>query len=171
MKKLSQLNETTWGGMVRRSNSQIEVRKENRVEILYIPKTIDELREIINIEIKNQGGKDIDLRMIDVSKIENMKYTFHNYSSIQFLNLSNWDVSNITDMKCMFSGCTSLQSLDVSNWDVSKVEKTRGMFYECSSLQFLDLSDWDVSNLVDMKYMFEDCSIQYKKEGNKLIRI
>ena len=45
------------------------------------------------------------------------------------------------------------------------------MFYKCNSLKSIDVSNWDVSNVKDMHSMFKNCNFDYKKEGNKLIRI
>ena len=124
----------------------------------YFPETNEELKKIVRMEIMKQGGVDVDLNMIDTSKITNMNYVFFNCESLHAIDVSEWNVSNVKIMSCMFNGCTSLQSLDVSGWDVSKVKDMFGMFYECTSLRTLDVSGWDVSNeMMNMGHMFCNC--------------
>ena len=71
----------------------------------------------------------------------------------------------------MFYKCNSLKSIDVSNWNVSNVEYMWDMFRGCSSLKNIDVSKWDVGNVINMRGMFNGCKFNYKKEGNRLIRI
>ena len=97
----------------------------------YFPKTKEELKEIVRMEIKKQGGVNVNLNMIDKS--------------------------NIIDMNCMFCERESLHTLDVSGWDVSNVTNMRYMFNMCKSLRTLDVSKWDVSNVKDRTYMFNGC--------------
>ena len=123
----------------------------------YFPETREELKEIVRMEIEKQGGVNVNLNMIDTSKITDMSNMFDRYTSLQTLNVSGWDVSNVIDMSFMFDKCTSLQTLDVSGWDVSNVIDMSFMFDKCTSLQTLDVSRWDVSNVKDMKYMFNRC--------------
>ena len=123
----------------------------------YFPETREELKEIIRMEIEKQGGVNVDLNMIDTSKITDMNNMFNKYTSLQNLDVSVWDVSNVKYMNGMFFGCTSLKSLDVRGWDVSNVEYMNGMFSDCESLETLDISGWDVSNVTNMKYMFYGC--------------
>ena len=114
-----------------------------------------EFKEIVRTEIEKQGGVNVNLNMIDTSKITDDM--FKGYKSLRNLDVSRWDVSNVRDMSYMFDGCTSLQNLGVSGWDVSNVRDMSYMFDECTSLQNLDVSRWDVSNVKDMRYMFFGC--------------
>ena len=68
----------------------------------YFPKSKEELREIIEKRIKDEGNK-VDLNDIDVSNITDMSSLFKdtNFSG----NVSNWDVSNVTNMYAMFYNC------------------------------------------------------------------
>ena len=93
----------------------------------YFPETREELKEIVRMEIEKQGDVNVNLNMIDTSKI--------------------------TDMSGMFDRCTSLKSLDVSKWDVSNVKDMRYMFYGCKSLD-TDTTMWNIitSNVNDMYY-------------------
>src|SRR5574344_64611 len=92
----------------------------------YFPETKEELKEIVRMEIKKQGGVNVNLNMIDTSKITDMEYMFYGCTSLKSLDVSGWDVSNVKDMHDMFYGCTSLQNLDVSGWNVSNVEYMNG---------------------------------------------
>ena len=122
MRKLSQITEGLWNGIVDRGSTG---RKRKEDKIRYYPETHDELKEIIKKEIEEQGGVDVDLRMIDVSNVDNMCSVFYKCSSLKSLDVSNWDVSKVKDMCDMFDDCKSLQSLDLSNWNVSNVEDMR----------------------------------------------
>ena len=75
-----------------------EVKEENTPPIKYRPTTRDELKEIVKQEIENQGGVNVDLRMVDVSKVTNISGVFCNCESLRSLNISNWDVSNVKYM-------------------------------------------------------------------------
>src|SRR5574344_333472 len=87
----------------------------------YFPETREEFKEIVRMEIKKQGGVNVNLNMIDTSKITDMGIVFYGYTSLRSLNVSGWDVSNVNDMNNMFGNCVSLRTLDVSGWDVSNV--------------------------------------------------
>ena len=124
----------------------------------YFPKTKEELKKIIRMEIEKQGGVDVDLNMIDTSKITNMNYIFFNCKSLRTLDVSEWNVSNVTNMLGVFCGCESLETLDVSEWNVSNVNDMFSMFYDCKSLRTLDVSKWKVSNkMMNMGHMFCEC--------------
>ena len=68
----------------------------------YFPETKEELKEIIENRIKEEGNE-VDLNDIDVSKITDMSKLFSktNFNG----DISNWDVSNVTNMKFMFNYC------------------------------------------------------------------
>ena len=80
------------------------------------PKTTEELKEIIERTIEEQG-LECDLNFIDVSNVEDMSYLF--YSSKFNGDISKWDVSNVEDMYDMFAH--SQFNGDISNWNVSNV--------------------------------------------------
>ena len=124
----------------------------------YFPETREELKEIVRMEIEKQGGVNVNLNMIDTSKITDMGVVFFGCTSLQNLDVSEWDVSNVKDMYGMFSDCKSLETLDISGWDVSNVKNMRYMFFGCTSLKNLDVSKWDVSNVKNMSYMFNRCT-------------
>ena len=122
-------------------------------DILYHPKTKEELIDYIKEQLKIQGP-DANLNIIDVSKITSMNYLFFNLN-IRNIDISNWNMSRVRDMSGMFNGCENFNS-DLSKWDVSKVEDMYFMFYECASFNS-DLSKWNVSNVKDMAHMFYGC--------------
>jgi len=59
------------------------------------PKTTIELAQIIKDTIKEKGNE-CDLNFIDVSKITNMSYLFHNTNFNR--DISKWDVSKVENM-------------------------------------------------------------------------
>ena len=118
----------------------------------YFPKTKEELREIIEKRIKDEGNE-VDLNDIDVSKIKDMSYLFE-YTNFNG-NIYAWDVSNVTNMKLVFYGCESFNQ-DISSWDVSNVTNMKGMFLGCETFN-QDISSWEVSNVTNMEQMFYRC--------------
>lgn len=91
----------------------------------YFPETKEELKEIIENSIKDEGNE-VDLNHIDVSNITDMSELFKgtNFNG----NISNWNVSNVTEMQSMFWGCKNFNK-DISNWDVSNVTNMDNMFF------------------------------------------
>ena len=83
-----------------------------------------ELKELIWKRIEEQG-LNCNLNDIDVSKIDDMSFLFH---EIDFNgDISKWDVSNVRDMSYMF--WSSKFNGDISGWDTSSVEDMSCMFY------------------------------------------
>ena len=124
----------------------------------YFPETKEELKEIINKRIKEEGYE-VDLNDIDVSEITDMSELFANMNEFNG-NISEWDVSNVSNMYYMFLGCSKFNQ-DISNWDVSNVINMHGMFWGCNNFN-QDISKWDVSNVTDMSYMFYNCKLKEK---------
>ena len=152
MKKLSKIDESAWGDMMRRGSGE-EVRKED------IIKSSENLREKIEELYKEQGEGDT-LDVSSLSKLidcDNFRELFYNLRMKQIIGLETWDVSKVTNMRSMFESCISLKELNISNWDVSNVTDMRFMFCACSSLTELNISNWDVSNVTDMDAMFSRC--------------
>ena len=119
----------------------------------YFPETKEELKEIINKRIKEEG-KEVDLNDIDTSEITDMSNLFEvtNFNG----DISDWDVSNVTNMSCMFLGCDNFNQ-DISNWNVSNVTDMRYMFYRCKKFN-KPLNNWNVSNVIYMHWMFGECN-------------
>ena len=167
MKKLSKITEGILGDIARR-----DLHGRTRKEDIIADK--DDLIKRIKEEYDKQNSKTthkLDLTMLDVHLVEDMFNLFIEYRDLQFIDVSNWNVSNVENISFMFNGCISLKSIDVSKWDVNNVKYMSYMFSICSSLESIDISNWDVSNVKNMSGMFSDCKFDYKKEGNKLIRI
>ena len=87
------------------------------------PKTEDELKDIIEDTIKEQGYN-CDLNFIDTSKITDMSELFYNTKFNG--DISKWDVSKVENMENMF--CNSIFNGDISKWNVSNVENMSHMF-------------------------------------------
>lgn len=117
------------------------------------PTTRDELRSLIEKELKHQGS-DADLNFIDVSHVTDMYELFYQLH-IGNIKIDQWDVSNVTDMYGMFYNCKYF-TCDLSEWDVLKVKNMRIMFADRHEFES-DLSNWDVSNVSSKAVMFENC--------------
>lgn len=98
----------------------------------------------------------------DVSKVENLYFTFAKCANLTALDLSRWAVTNrCITLRQTFYQCERLTSImGVGNWDTSGVvgingEKgMNGTFAACSNLEELDLKNWDTSSATDMADMF-----------------
>ena len=131
-------------------NEKLIINK-NYKQYTYVPKSFDELRQIIEKQYKEQGPgteqNPIDFNDIDVTEMTTFyddsgsKGLFEN-TKFEYINISDWDVSNVEDMNSMFYRCKQLKSVgDLSDWDVSNVENMHHMFYNCKQLKSVgDLS-------------------------------
>jgi len=102
--------------------------------------------------------EEMNLKMLDTSKVTDMTFMFENCTSLVKLDISNFDTSNVTDMRFMFSGCSSLTELDLSSFNTSSVTSMYSMFEGCSSLAKLDVINFDTSNVTNMYRMFFECT-------------
>ena len=188
MKYLKPINEF-WGDVLKRDLLG-ETRKEDNI------RSIEELRDYIISEIDRQG-KNVVIKNLDISSIEDVCWLFsgrHDLESIDLsgwktsnvtdmnnmffdcrkiksINLSGWDTSNVKNMGALFWNCRHLESLDLSGWDTSNVNTIREIFYNCEKLESLDLSGWDTSNVTDMRYAFSNCPAPYEVINNKIVKI
>lgn len=95
---------------------------------------------------------------IDVSKIKNMSYLFHNTRIRDFSGIETWDVSAVQHMDFMFGSDRPNEGVnpDISGWNTKSLENMRGMMARCQSFN-RDLSGWDVSNVLNADYAFAGC--------------
>ena len=117
------------------NNNMSNVMNANNETTLH-PTTKEELRAIIEQELKRQGA-DADLNHIDVSGVTDMSFLFDGLDvrNIKILNIKidKWDTSNVTDMRFMFFGLTYFNG-DPSAWDVSNV--TNKQYMLCGATSF-----------------------------------
>ena len=104
------------------------IKKNKSINYKYFPQTKEELKEIIEKRIKDEGNE-VDLNDLDVSKITDMADLF--FGSEFNGDISDWDVSNVTNMNYMFYKCTNLNT-DISDWDVSNVKFLYDIFLYCN---------------------------------------
>ena len=111
----------------KKSSNNISVNESAAPQYTLFPKDKDELKKMINEEIKEQGYG-ANLNHIDVSKITDFSELF--WRSEFNGDISKWDVSKVTDMSTMFEGAESFNQ-DISGWNVSRVENATDMFFNC----------------------------------------
>ncbi len=102
------------------------------------------------------GLTTLDLSGIkSVSRVTNM---FAGCTKLQSLDLKHVDVSKLDNTEEMFRNCKSLQSVDLSGWNVENVFSMTRMFDGCHSLVTIQGMDgWYLKLLVNSKEMFKDC--------------
>ena len=111
------------------------------------PKTKQELKDLIEFEIKTSGNR-CDLNHIDVSLMTDFSWLFR--QSEFNGDISMWDVSRAKSMGGMFDD--SKFNGDISGWNVSGVKSMGGMFDDSKFNG--DISRWDVSGVINMNAMF-----------------
>ena len=119
-----------------------------------------------NQEGKFSGLTDVekmDLRLLDVSNVTNMREMFKNSSSLISLDLSGWNTSKVKQFYSMFQDCTSLTTLYLRGWNFTSINQgTTGsgfsdMFKNCTALTTLDISGWTLNRTTTMSSMFRNC--------------
>ena len=151
-----------WGTVLKRDLLG-EIREEDKFH------TREQLDEYIKSEIERQG-KNVVIRNLDVSLIEDLSKLFCYIISIESLDLSGWKTSGAVNISDMFYSLYDLKSLNLSGWDTSNAKDMSGMFYDCIKLKSLDLSGWDTSNVKDMGGMFYKCPAPYAVVDNKIVK-
>ena len=120
-----------------------------------------------------QAVQNIDLSLLDVSKVTDMSYMFYsaaeqkntginvNYCTLTITGLENWDTSSVEDMSYMFYNAAQKGktfTLNLNGWDTSSVKNMKFMFsgvgYNATTLNINGLENWDTSSVEDMSYMF-----------------
>jgi trimeric autotransporter adhesin len=89
-----------------------------------------------------------DLRLWNVSAVEDMRYTFLNCFSFEGRGLDAWDTSNVRNMFGMFTNTPSFNG-DLSDWNVQRVTSMSKLFRQATSFNS-DISRWDVSSVTDL---------------------
>ena len=122
------------------------------------PQNRDELRSIIEQELKSQGPN-ADLNFIDTSEITDMSNLFRDLT-IRNIKIDEWDVSKVEDMNHMFIDQEEF-NCDISGWDVSNVYDIDWMFCDCKKFK-CDLSKWEPATTHIHWTVFEGCSLMTK---------
>ncbi len=102
--------------------------------------------------------KEINIQVLDTSKVTNMDFMFFGCISLANIDVSNFNTSKVTNMHDMFGHCVSLTSLDLSNFDTSNVDDMGSMFIDDSKLKNLDISNFNTSKVTTMAYMLRGCA-------------
>lgn len=101
--------------------------------------------------------KEIDVRELDTSRTEDMRYMFGSCENLMNLDLSSLNTSNARDMGYMFGYSENLKDLNITTFDTSKVTNMYGMFKGCANLTNLDVSSFNTSKVEQIAYMFDGC--------------
>ncbi len=110
-----------------------------------------------------QGVEEIELNLIDTSKVTNMSGMFCACKSLKNINLLGLNTSKVTDMDDLFATCSSLTELDLSNFNTSNLtgmgDWNGGTFANCKNLKEIKgLENFDTSKVTDMDGLFSGCS-------------
>lgn len=137
-------------------NERLHLTKDRVSKCKYFPKTKPELEKIIK-QLFDENGYNVDLNIIDTSKITDMSYLFDNTEFHKFCgDVSQWNVSNVENMDSLFFGCYDFDC-DLSQWNVSQVKDMEYMFGACENFKGRGLEKWDVSRVKNMGAMFAKC--------------
>ena len=159
MKKLSRITEGILGDIARRDLTGNK-KKEDIIKPIYFPETYAELLDVIEevCPYKAHTIQKLDLRTIDVSKVDSFCILFNGRYDAMTIDISTWDTSNITDMSGMFIDCNNLECIKFGKkWKTDMVFDMNGMFKHCEKLKFLDTNDWNTMSLINTNRMFENC--------------
>ena len=133
----------------------------------YQPQTREELIQIIKDETQRQLDEAYEKYNEDDSFDD--EYELYEEEGLVTIDLNFIDVSKITDMSYVFHEALSYEDLDIEfddfqgfyllidRWDTSNIKNMEGMFYD---VEFrADLYDWNVSNVKNMSMMFNGCGL------------
>ena len=98
------------------------------------------------------------IRNLPTSRVENMRYMFHNCNNLYSVDISGFQTDNVTDMSCMFFRCSALSRIDVSHFNTANVTSMSNMFGGCYNLTKLDVTNFVTDNVTSMAFMFNSCS-------------
>ncbi len=105
-----------------------------------------------------QKAEQIELNLIDTSKVTIMIWMFNNCNLLKNINLIGINTSSVTDIGGMFSGCSSLKELDLSNFNTSSARSIGDMFRDCINLKEIKgIENFDTSNVTNMCATFYNC--------------
>ena len=148
---------------------------KDMVSIKYIPKTSDELREIIDKRTKNiitDENGDLDFNDIDVSNISDFSQLFNGKQRAKTIDISCWDMSKCTSFEGMFSGCLELRTIYL-NPNKKICPKTLDfMFFACPKLENIDfIKNIDMSDSPSCAGMFMGCRKLSSSQKNKIMKL
>lgn len=155
---LTNMYEIIMKSLQKHINERLQLNKD-RVRHKIIVNNIKELQDLIQKRYETYNLNEcVDFNDIDVSNVNNFRYTFYG-TDFKQIDISSWNVSQAEDMTYMFERLQNLVSIgDISRWDVSQVKTFEGMFDNCKKLESIgDLSNWNVSQVESFYRMFNQC--------------
>jgi len=129
----------------------------NMNNLIDIDVTLLNTSRVTNMSVMFYGATELttlDLSSFDTSNVTNMSTMFYDTTGLTTLNLSSFNTSSVTAMSYMFYNVSGLTTLDLSTFDTSSVTTMYAMFYGTTGLTTLDLSSFDTSSVTNMAYMF-----------------
>ena len=150
------INESVWGDLHSRGIGETE-REEDKFFDL------ESLKEYIDNKIKTTTGDTLDLRNLDLSNLDSLKYEniifdLIGYKQIKIIDVTGWKTSTIKNMSGVFDWCRNVEKIKgLETWDVSNVKDMSYMFSCCSSLTDINIERWKVDKVMNMEYMFYKC--------------
>ena len=88
----------------------------------------------------------------DSSNVYNMIFTFCDMDNIKFIDTKYLDTRNLMYLS-YFIDYSSIEFIDISNFNTSKVIEMDSMFYNTKNIKELNLSSFDTSNVRDCNEM------------------
>ena len=136
------------------TNGEYELTDARLREIKYGENFITSNVENMSMMYSGVPMQNIDISMLDTSKVTDMSEMFRKCIYIEYLDLSTFDTSNVENMRSMFELCLSLTSVDFSSFDTKNVYTMERMFECCYAFKTLDISMFEADSLMYMERMF-----------------
>lgn len=146
-----------------------ERRISSLVENLVVTGSIKIGSSLMSVEIGDfHNLKTADLRGLDVSSVNDMRFALSGLTKLEKLNVSGWDTSHVTSMSSLLLEDKSLKNIDLSSWDTSNVTSMDILFRQCDNLRSVNIHGWNTSNVTNMNGMFANCPLLASIEADEL---
>tara|TARA_Y100001960_G_scaffold332700_1_gene434299 strand:+ start:23139 stop:23990 length:852 start_codon:yes stop_codon:yes gene_type:complete len=107
-------------------------------------------------ELRKMIDYQVDIRFLDVSKIEYM-ITMFKRSMYKVIDLSRWDMKNVTQTDQMFFSCPNLVTLNLTNFKAESLIEMDYMINNCPKLENLIMPDFIGEKVAISVAVFGDC--------------
>lgn len=107
-------------------------------------------------ELRKMIDYQVDIRFLDVSKIEYMTTMFKR-SMYKVIDLSRWDMKNVIQTDQMFFSCPNLVTLNLTNFKGESLSEMDYMINNCPKLENLIMPDFIGEKVAMSVAVFGDC--------------